>query len=466
MGDEPPFRLRCRLCHYARPQDGAGGAVAVALLCIHNARLVTPAGEGPGGVLVGDGGRIEAVLEGGDSARASEVIDAGGKLFFPGFLDAHVHMRDPGFTHKEDFASGTTAAACGGITTVMCMPNSNPAVDSVAGFEAARAAGEGSAFVDFTLQGAIVPGNLDALPELWATGISSFEALLADVPESVLLDDDQALHALATVAELDAIVGVLPGAHAIYMAEIARARPAVAEAAGMAALLEMVRATGARVALRQTSTARGFELARHAKAGDLAGRISVELVPHYMVLDEGALERLGPFAWMIPPLKTAADGAAAAAALADGTVDFMGTDHAPHAIGEKEGLAPWEAMPGTPGLDTGAASILDAACRGRMPFARVAEVLCANPARLFGLAGRKGELAPGADGDLVLVDAHAERTVGPDMIRSKAGRSPFEGTTLKGWPVLTVLGGRIVAENGKMVSADATGRFAARQDAG
>ena len=122
-------------------------------------------------------------------------------------------------------------------------------------------------------------------------------------------------------------------------------------------------------------------------------------------------ERLGPFAWMIPPLKSPADCAAAAAALADGTVDFIGTDHAPHAIEEKEGKSPWEAMPGTPGLDTAAASILDAACNGRIPFTRVAEVLCANPARLFGLAGRKGDLVPGADGDLVLVDADAERTV-------------------------------------------------------
>ena len=230
----------------------------MASLSIHNAILVTATGESPGGVLVGDDGTIEAVLDGDGAASADEVIDAQGKLLFPGFLDAHVHMRDPGFTHKEDFASGTAAAACGGITTVMCMPNSNPAVDSIEGFEAARAAGEAAAVVDFTLQGAIVPGNLDDLAELWATGISSFEALLADVPESVLLDGDQALRALTKVAELDAIVGVLSGANDIYVAHVervrasgkvdylsaARARPAVGEAAGLAALLEIVRATG------------------------------------------------------------------------------------------------------------------------------------------------------------------------------------------------------------------------------
>ena len=451
----------------------------MASLSIHNATLVTADGESPGGVLVGDDGTIEAVLDGDSAASADEVIDAQGKLLFPGFLDAHVHMRDPGFTHKEDFASGTAAAACGAITTVMCMPNSNPAVDSIKGFEAARAAGEAGAVVDFTLQGAIVPGNLDDLGELWATGISSFEALLADVPESVLLDGDQALRALTKVAELDAIVGVLSGANDIYVGHVervrasgkddylsaARARPAVGEAAGLAALLEIVRATGARVALRQTSTVRGFELVRQAKADGLADRVSVELVPHYMVLEDEAVERLGPFAWMIPPLKSPADCAAAAAALADGTVDFIGTDHAPHAIEEKEGKSPWEAMPGTPGLDTAAASILDAACNGRISFTRVAEVLCANPARLFGLAGRKGDLVPGADGDLVLVDADAERTVSPEMIRSKAGRSPFEGTTLKGWPVLTVLRGRVIAENGALVSDAAGGRFVARQGA-
>lgn len=450
----------------------------MARLCIHNARLVTAAEEKPGGVVVGDDGRIEAMLAGTAKAAAETVYDARGRLLFAGFIDAHVHMRDPGFTHKEEFGTGTTAAAIGGVTTVMCMPNTNPPIDGPAGFAAARAAGEKAALVDFTLQGAIVPGNLDRLEELWATGITSFEALMADVPDPVRLDDDQMLAALQTVAGLDAIVGVLPGAHAIYAAEVARvrasgtteylaaarARRPVAEAAGLAAFLELARATTARVALRQTSTVRGFALVAAAKA-ELKGRLTVELIPHYMALDESALTRHGPFAWMIPPLKTPADGAAAARALADGTIDFIGTDHAPHARAEKEGKSPWDAMPGTPGLDTVAAVILNQACTGAIPFTRVAQVLGEGPARTFGVASRKGRLAVGADGDLAVVDPKLAKTVTAVMIHSKAGRSPFEGERLVGWPVLTALRGRVVAEDGRIVDATPGGRFVGRDAA-
>lgn len=449
-------------------------------LCIHNARVVTATGEWLGGVLVDDDGHIEALLNGREPASAETVINARQRLLFAGFIDAHVHMRDPGLTHKEDFLSGTSAAACGGVTSVMCMPNTNPPIDDLAGFEGARAAGAGRAYVDFTLQGAVGSGNLEALPSLWAAGITSFETTLSDGGEGVRilrLDDAYALlAALETIAELGATVGVYTGSQAITAALAARlrgqgrngprdhaeARPPVTEAIGIATLLEAMRATGARVVFRQVCTRRGFTLLRQAKQELPEFRIGVEVTPHNLQLTFDALDRVGTHGQIIPPLRSEDDRAAAIEALVDGTADFVGSDHAPHAAAEKECDSAWEARNGSPGLDTVAAAVLDLACRGVIPFSRVAEVLGEGPARVFGLSGRKGRLTPGADGDLVVVDPEIERSVTSEMIRSKTGRSVFEGTTLRGWPVVTVLRGQVVAEDGELIGAP-SGRFVARE---
>jgi dihydroorotase (multifunctional complex type) len=451
----------------------------MARLCIFNARRITARGETHGGVLVGDDGRIEALLDGAARAGAENEIDAGGRLLFPGFVDGHVHMRDPGYTHKEDFASGTRAAAAGGVTTVMCMPNTNPPVDSIAGFEAARAAGQSAAAVDFTLQAAITRENSASLEVLWNAGVTSFETLLSDAPDLDRLDDPELLNAaFAEVARLDAIVGIYTGSQARLERDIAalreagredvlalaEARAPEAETEGMAIALEAARATGARVVFRQACTKAGFELLRKAKKGPGGDRIFVEATPHHLHLDIGTAERLGRFVHMVPPLRSSKDTAAGLGALADGTIDVVGSDHAPHTEAEKTGAALWSTPGGTPGLDTIAAATLDFAARGKIPYSRVADVLAATPARIFGVDHKKGDLRPGLDGDLVLVDRNAARVVTAEDIRSKAGRSVFEGTALRGWPVLTVLGGEIIAENGVPIEGPPNGRFVPRAD--
>ena len=448
-------------------------------LCIYNARLVTAIDISLGGVLVGDDGRIETVLEGRRSAAADINLDAGERLLFAGFIDAHVHMRDPGLTHKEDFGTGTLAAACGGVTTVMCMPNVNPPIESVAAFAQARAAAEGNVYVDFTIQGAITPDNIGALAPLWDCGVTSFEAGLSDGGEGirvVRLDDPAILvEALREVAAIEAITGIYTGCQLLTDAIGARlqaagridsrahaeARPPLTEAIGIATLIEVIRETGASIVFRQVCTRRGFELLRHARRDLPSARLGIEVTPHNLRLTIDALDRVGRYGQIIPPLRAEDDRCATVEALTDGTADFVGSDHAPHAVGEKERESAWDARNGSPGLDTLAPAVLDLAVRGEIAYTRVAEVLGEGPARLFGLSGRKGSLAPGADGDLVLVDPEIERTVRPEMINSKTGRSVFEGMTLAGWPVLTALRGRIIAENGKPVGPP-TGRFLAR----
>jgi dihydroorotase (multifunctional complex type) len=448
-------------------------------LCIHNARLVASDGVAAGGVLVAEG-RIAAVLRSTEKAAADTVIDARGRLLFAGFVDAHVHMRDPGQPQKEDFGSGSAAAAIGGVTTVMCMPNTRPPIDSVAGFEQARSAGERASFVDFALQAAVHPGNHDAMAALWDAGVVSFETMLADGPPGeAYVTDPLLLEMLGRTAKLDACVGIYCGDQAVVDAALgklcaagrkdfpafAESRPPESEARGLARLVGARQATGARIITRQVSTARGFEIVAAAKADALAESLLVEVTPHHLHLDASTLARLGPYAQMLPPLRMPAEVTAAQQAVAAGVVDFIGSDHAPHAVAEKNVADPWSCPSGTPGLDTIAASVLDLAACGIISYPQVAAVLAERPAELFGLADRKGRIAVGADADLVLVDPESALHVTPAVIRSRAGRSPFEGVTLRGRPILTVLRGEVIAEDGKLVADQPGGRFLRRAPA-
>ncbi len=450
----------------------------MATLCIHNASIVTSKGITMGGIVAADG-RIAAHLAGTDSAAADTVIDARQRLLFAGFVDAHVHMRDPGQPQKEDFSSGSTAAAIGGITTVMCMPNTRPPVDSIAGFDLAREAGERGSYVDFALQAAVHPRNHDALAMLWHAGVVSFETMLADGPPGeAYVDSALLLHMLTQIADLDARVGVYCGNQAVVDAALARiraagrmdfpafaeSRPPVSEALGLAQLIEARHATGAKIIARQVSTARGFELVAAAKAQSPDGAVAVEVTPHHLHLDRAMLARFGPYAQMLPPLRSPTDVSAAQQAAATGVVDFIGSDHAPHALAEKTSN-PWDSLSGTPGLDTLAAAALDLAARQIIDYPRVAALLSEQPAKLFGLADRKGSLATGADADFVLVDPQAPLQVTPAVIHSRAARSPFEGMTLHGRPVMTILRGEVIAEDGALVATKPGGRFLARMAA-
>ncbi len=446
----------------------------MALLAIHGARLVTEAWERPGGIVVGDDGRIASLVDADARPQADTVIDAGGRLLFPGFIDAHVHMRDPGYPHKESFATGTLAAACGGVTTVMCMPNTDPPADTAAGIAAMREAGEGASLVDFTVQAGVTRDNIADLPALWDLGVTSFEALLSDAPASMLLDGDGLARAAESVASCGGVIGVYTGERSMVAAALERlsgrtdfaafaeARAPLGEAMGLARLIEVARATGARIVARQVCTARGFAMIEAARRDDPGLAVAAEVTPHHLRLDAGAVDRHGPFALMVPPLRSRDDCAAARAALASGAADFVASDHAPHAAGEKDRPSPWEVPGGTPGLDTIVPAVADLAAAGEIPWTRVAAALCAAPARLFGIADRKGRLAIGADGDLVLVDPALARTVDGGVIRSRAARSPFEGMALTGWPALTVLRGRVIAVDGRHAGGEPQGRWLRR----
>ncbi|WP_366658378.1 dihydroorotase family protein [Fodinicurvata sp. EGI_FJ10296] len=410
-------------------------------------------------------GRITAVLSPSIPAPAArETVDADGLTVLPGLVDAHVHCRQPGFEHKENFASASRAAAAGGVTTIMVMPTDNPFTDTLDRFREKVAMARASSIVDIALQAAIVPDSPDTAA-IHDVGAVSFEAFLSDAPEAYLLKDDGDLFAvMEAVAAVGGVLGVTPGTPAISGRIEARlhaqnrrdpgafieSRPAAAEAVAVARICLAARATGARVHIRQVSTAESVAVLRALKPGTA---ITAEVTAHNLMLDESRLHALGPFAKVVPPLRPKTDIDAVRAALKDGVIDIVVTDHAPHAEAEKQAGATdiWAAPGGFPGLQTLLPTLLKLGTQGDFDLGKLSSVAARQPALLFNLYPRKGWLGPGADADIVLVDMTAESTVTADEQFSRARRTPFEGMRYPGRVVRTLLRGRTIYADGACI---------------
>lgn len=413
-------------------------------------------------------GKVAALLEPGSVRNARRIIAAENMLVMPGAVDSHVHFREPGLVHKEGFATGSAAAAAGGVTTVMVMPTDQPWTLTVADFEAKRAMIEGQAHVDIALQAAIAGdlSNLDEVEALAEAGAISFELFLGDVPASYTLPDNEALRrALERVAATGLVAGVSPADDSVIaartrevqasggmdLAAFFATRPALSEVLGVTRACVAAEDTGARVHLRQVSTRRSIALLRDMKRR--VQGLTGEVTPHNLVLAAGDVGHLGPYAKVAPPLRSPDDLAAAWEALADGALDIVATDHAPHAQEEKAGGRDdiWKAPGGFPGVQTMVPLLLDAAAHGRISYEDVVRLVCETPARLFGLLPRKGRIAPGCDADLIIVDPNAARRISNDAQLSKARITPFDGREVRGAVMSTILRGNEVARDGEIV---------------
>jgi dihydroorotase len=382
-------------------------------------------------------GRVAALLPSSAPAEAAATLDATGKLLLPGLIEAHAHFREPGLTHKEDFASGSRAAIAGGVTTVLVMPTDDPWTETEEQFLAKRALAEGRIHCDVGLQIALGRGLLD-LDSLVALGAVSFELFTADVPDAFLHGDTAAMErAIAAVAAAGGTVAVSPGDQKLLEQRLAAlagadgvdafvaSRPPLGEAAGIVRAAVVAAATGARVHVRQTGSALGIAAFRRLK--DLAD-LSIETSPQCLLYDRAAYDRFGRWIKASPPLREPADREALIAALADGTIDVVATDHAPHAREEKLAAESFMAVPGgMPGVQTLLPALLHLVERGVIDLRRLVSVASTAPAARFGLAQRKGRLAPGFDADVLVLDP-AGRTLVRDADQlSRPGYTVFDG---------------------------------------
>jgi len=422
-------------------------------LLIRNGRVVDPASslDAVADVLI-SGGRIERVGRDLPVAAETTILDATGKLVCPGFIDIHVHLREPGYEYKETVASGTRAAAAGGFTAVACMANTHPVNDnrSITDYIRAKAAVEG--VVRVYPIGAVTRGlggeELAELAELAEAGCVAFSddgkcvmnaslyrrAMEYTLPFGAPIISHAEDHHLSRGTSMnEGVVSTelgMPGA------------PAAAEDIMVARDILLAELTGAHVHIAHLSTAGAVRLVRDAKARGV--RVTAEVTPHHLLLTEDAVRTFDANAKMNPPLRSKRDTEVLLEALVDGTIDCIATDHAPHAGSEKEGEFDRAAF-GIVGLETAVGLMLDRLVKpGALPLATLISRLSRDPARLLGLPG--GSLAPGAAADLTLLDPAAEWTVDPAKFASRSRNTPFGGWTVTGRPWKTIVGGGIVWE--------------------
>lgn len=395
-------------------------------------------------------GKIAALLPLDQAFQATQTEPVEGCLVLPGLVDAHVHFREPGLTHKEDFESGTRAAALGGVTTVMVMPTDKPMTQAPREFADKRRLAEGRCHVDFALQALLGPDPAH-VRELAALGAASFEIFLGLLGEGQkIVDDERLAAALRAVRQAGRVAGVTP-----YDDALAAVRPSLppeVEATALERALAVHRVAGGRMHVRQVSCAASLQALEHAAAG-----VTTEVTPHNLVLTDETFRRLGAVAKVVPPLRPEADAAAMRAALAARRISIVATDHAPHTPQEK--AQPIERAPGGfPGVQTLLPVLATLVADGTLTWPDLVRVACTEPARIFGLAPRKGAIAPGADADLVVVDPAQPMQIRNGEQASKAGLTPFDGWHAPVSLRLTLLRGETVCRDGERVAAP-RGRF-------
>ncbi len=427
-------------------------------LVIQNGRVMTPSGLAEADIAVSDG-RISAI--GALNADgAGEIFDATGLHVLPGVIDSQVHFREPGLEHKEDLAHGTMSAIKGGVTTIFEMPNTSPLTLDEATLQdkldrAARTAWcDHAFFMGGNHENAHRLAKLERLP-----GCAGVKIFMGSSTGTLLAKDDDVI--AAVLANGTRRVSV----HAEDEDRLV-SRQAIATGAGSAAahpdwrdvesaarattrLVGLARRAGRRVHVLHISSA--DEMAILARHKDL---VTVEVTLNHLTLTAPDCYReLGAFAQMNPPVRDRNHRDGLWQAVRNGIVDVFGSDHAPHTVEEKE--RPYPSSPsGMPGVQTSLPLLLDHMHRGRLSLERMVDLTAAGPQRIFGIAG-KGRVAVGYDADFAIVDLGASRTITDEWIASKCGWTPFDGMTVTGWPVATILRGSVVMQDGEVLGQPA-----------
>ena len=455
---------------------------------VRSRRILTAEGWLDGTIAI-ERGRVAALAPASEPNRgpsaspgAIRAIDVGSRLVLPGLVDTHAHFRDPGFTHKEDWAHGSAAALAGGVTTTVDMPNVDPPPNTVERFEAHRANAWAGARTDFNHNAAAtIPEEIEGLA---SAGSAAFKVFMVrdarrtypHMPGIAVDDPAHLLRIAEAVAATGRVLMVHPhdsaigdlfaeraiaswGRGPLSYARSLRLGDGLVMDSGIATALAIQRATGVRLHVLHVSTPSGIAMIRAAK--DEGRAVTAEANPFHLVVvnDWAALERHGPFLlgqWVPPE-----HAAALWDAVLDGTIDVIGSDHTPHAREEK--ARGWDDMFSTPGgsptIQHYLALLLTAVAEGRIGLERVVDLCATAPARLLGWSGRKGTIEVGADADLVVVDPDQEHVIAERDVLSKCGWTALDGRVVRGVPELTIRGGDVAYEAGRVIAQPGSGQF-------
>jgi dihydroorotase len=416
-------------------------------------------------------GQVTHILNSNANLDATETVELEGEFVLPGLVDGHVHFREPGYAEKEGIESGTAAAAAGGVTTVVEMPNTTPPVLDVDRWTEKAELFERKSHVDFALFGAITDENIgsDDIAALADAGVTAFKTFMATSFGPLLMADKGELYAaFEEVARTDRPIYIhaedeeyldefgTRAADCEGMDAFFESRPPIAETTAVSDVLDIVHETGAETVIAHTTTAEALRRIRTARLNGLP--VHAEVTPYHLKFSRPEIERIGTRGIGTPPVRDVDNRTKLWARLDDGDVDLLGSDHAPHLLSEKN-RPPLEVAPGMPQLETALGSLLDAVSAGRISLSRIVELYAEVPARIHDLYPRKGTLQVGSDADFVVVDTEREWTVNASVFESAGEYSPFNDQTLTGMPMLTYQRGQLVAEEMRTINNPGDGEL-------
>lgn len=432
-------------------------------LVINNGIVVTPDSAVPASVAIKDE-KIIAVGAADAMPPAKETLDAKGLHVLPGAIDVHVHFRDPGYPNKEDWESGTAAAAFGGVTTVFDMPNTIPPTGNAEILAAKHKIAAEKAHVDFGLYGLLGEDTIENVPDLVDGGVIGFKLYMGNTFGKVPSPSTGAmLEAFEVVAETGKRISLHAETNSIMerrqtrltqagrhdpLAHIA-SRPAVVAIEAVSRACILSEWTGARIHILHISSADELRPLREAKARGVD--VTGETCPQYLFLSTDDYERFGGVIRVNPPVREKDNQEPIWAALADGTIDMIATDHAPHTPEEKTRNDIWAVDCGFPGVETQMPAMLTEVNAGRMSISDYVRWSAFNPAKTWGLYPRKGAIQVGSDADIALVDLGHEWTIDDAKIQSRSKISPWHGRKVKGLPIHTIVRGRFVMRGRTLV---------------
>jgi dihydroorotase len=421
-------------------------------LLIRHAEIILPNGESMIGDVLTQGRQIVQLGQEITNASPTHEIDARGLTLLPGVIDPQVHFREPGLEHKEDLFTASCACAKGGVTSFLEMPNTRPLTISQSALDDKLQRAASKCLVNY---GFFIGATGDNLPDLLsASPTPGIKVFMGSMHGQLLVSQEEVLEAI--FARGNRLIAV----HAEDQARINQRKQEFAgiedlaihsqiqdnQAALLATqlALKLSKKYQRRLHILHMSTAEEAELLRD----DKPSWVTAEVTPQHLLLNTSAYANIGSLAQMNPPLRSPHDNEVLWQALRDGIIDFIATDHAPHTLAEKAQTYP-NTPSGMPGVETSLPLMLTAAMAGKCTVAQVVQWMSKAVAVAYGIPN-KGEISPGYDADLVLVDLKNYREVKREEVLSKCGWNPFEGWNLTGWPVTTIVGGEIVYDHGQV----------------
>lgn len=446
---------------------------------IENGNIVLDNTIEQGNIYIKDG-KIEAISSEKLSTDANEITDAKGKYVLPGLIDTHIHSRDGGATHKEDFSYSTSAAAIGGITTVFEMPNTNPSVNTRENFLKQKANLESKANIDFSLWGISLGDlnkeNIQELHDSGVIGIKYFWGYAVNKDDFQLVydyepglenvmppcDDGEVYEIFKSVAKTGNILAI-HAENSDLMHRLAEniedktsndydvflsSRPQLAEVLTVQTAIEFSRDLGTRLHILHVTSKRSVELIRAAQKEGLP--ITAETCPHYLFLTNESYKEIGPVMKVFPLVKEQQDQDEIWRGIADGTISSVCSDHAPHTEEEKSGNL-WTMPAGMCGVETIVPLMLNAVNEGKLSILKFAELLSSNPAKNFDVFPKKGSLMVGTDADITIIDMDKEWTIKREELHSKSKITAYDGFNIVGKPIQTIVRGKTVMKNNEVI---------------